>query len=251
VVGAGTSPGVAAAYLKVRLLQLVRIPAFVVPTLGFPGLFFYFFSLSRGSGQGTSSETLTGFAVFAVLGVAFFQFGVGIAADRAMPWERFLRTLPADALPRIAAQLIAAFAFGSVAVFIVVLVAAAGSDVGIAGSQWVAWSLSLALGAVPFALFGIALGYWADPRGALPIANVIYLPLSYVGGLWTPVEALPDTLRQISRFLPTRHFADVVLAVTGDGPLPVASWCWLAAFGVVCLAFALWGYWREEALRFR
>jgi ABC-2 type transport system permease protein len=250
MVGART-PGIAAAYLKVRLLQLVRIPAFVVPTLGFPGLFYYFFSLNRDVGQGTSSETLTGFAVFAVLGVAFFQFGVGIAADRAMPWERYLRTLPADALPRIAAQLISAFAFGSVAVFIVVLVASAVSDVGIEGTQWATWSLSLTLGALPFALFGIALGYWADPRGALPIANVIYLPLSYVGGLWTPVDALPDALRQVSRHLPTRHFAEVVSAVTREDPVPIASWCWLGAFGAVCLALALWGYWRDEALRFR
>jgi len=251
VVGAGTSTGVVAAYLKVRLLQLVRIPAFVVPTIGFPGLFFYFFSLNRDVGQGTASETLTGFAVFAVLGVAFFQFGVGIAAERALPWERYLRTLPASALPRIAAQLISAFAFGSVAVFIVVLVASAVSDTGIEGTQWVAWSLSLTLGAVPFALFGIALGYWADPRGALPIANVIYLPLSYVGGLWTTAEALPDTLRQVSRFLPTRHFADVVTSVTRNDHLPIASWCWLSTFGVICLAIALWGYRRDEALRFR
>ena len=31
---------------------------------------------------------------FAVIGVAFFQFGVGIAVDRASPWEAYLRTLP-------------------------------------------------------------------------------------------------------------------------------------------------------------
>ena len=32
---------------------------------------------------------------------------------------------------------------------------------------------ALVLGSIPFALLGIALGYWASPRGALPVANLL------------------------------------------------------------------------------
>src|SRR3990172_11224677 len=106
------------------MLQLVRIPAFVVPTIGFPALFFLFFSLNRGMVDRGAQEILTGFAIFAVLGVAFFQFGVGIAADRSLPWDRYLRTLPATAVPRFIAQSLSAVLFASVAVLIVVIVAA-------------------------------------------------------------------------------------------------------------------------------
>lgn len=247
----GSALAVTLSHLRVRMTQLVRIPAFVVPTIGFPGIFFLFFSLNRQVSVRGSVELLTGFAIFAVLGVAFFQFGVGIAADRTSPWDRYLRTLPANAVPRFVAQSISAVLFASVAVLVVVIVAAATSDLHLGAGAWALWAASLLVGAIPFALFGIALGYWSDPRAALPIANVIYLPLSYVGGLWIAPEALPEVLRGVSRLLPTRHFAEVVWAVTSGDGVPLYSWVWLGLFGLASFGLALWGYWREEALKYR
>jgi ABC-2 type transport system permease protein len=233
------------------LLQLIRIPAFIVPTLGFPGLFFFFFSLNRSLTEQGSNEMLTGFTIFAVLGVAFFQFGVGIASERTMPWERYLRTLPVTAVPRFMAQSLSAVLFASIGVMIVVVVASATTDVHLSAGAWALWAVSLLLGSVPFALFGIALGYLADPRAVLPIANVIYLPLSYVGGLWTTPDALPDALHGVSRLLPTRHYADAVWATIRAENIPIDSWLWLSLFGVGCFLLAAWGYWREEALKYR
>lgn len=247
----GNTLAITAAYLRVRMLQLIRIPAFIVPTLGFPGLFFLFFTLSRGLTVQGANEMLTGFAIFAVLGVAFFQFGVGIASDRTMPWERYLRTLPSTVVPRFAAQAASAVMFASIGVLIVVVVASATTNARLPAGTWALWATSLFLGAVPFALFGIAIGYWADPRAALPIANVIYLPLSYIGGLWFAPDSLPEALQGISRLLPTRHYAEAVWAVTRREPIPVDSWLWLGLFGSVCFLVAIWGYWREEALKYR
>ena len=41
----------------------------------------------------------------------------------------------------------------------------------------VAVLVGLVLGGVPFALLGIAFGYWTPPRAALPIANLAFVPL--------------------------------------------------------------------------
>lgn len=35
----------------------------------------------------------------------------------------------------------------------------------------------------PFAALGIGIGYLVSPRVAVPVANLVYLPLLYVGGL--------------------------------------------------------------------
>jgi ABC-2 type transport system permease protein len=59
-------------------LELLRHPAYVVPTIGFPAIFFLFFA---GSG-GSPNVRMAGFAGFAAIDVAFFQFGVGIATER-------------------------------------------------------------------------------------------------------------------------------------------------------------------------
>ncbi|MBI4219054.1 MAG: ABC transporter permease [Chloroflexi bacterium] len=246
----GSALAITGAHLKARVIQLARIPAFIVPTLGFPAMFYLFFVVNRELDVKESNAALTGFAVFAVLGVAFFQFGVGIAAERMFPWERYLRTLPGSASPRFVAQTLSAVVFALIGVAIVVVIASAVTEASLSPGLWLLWAGSLLFGSIPFAMFGIALGYWADPRAALPIANVIYLPLSYVGGLWVPPSSLPDVLQGVSRFLPTRHYAEVVWAIMrGDGP-PLLSWLWLLAFGAAATVAAAWGYRNEEALRY-
>ena len=79
-------------HARLMTLELARHPAYLVPTLVFPAVFFLFF-VAPGPGAYPDARMAT-FAGFAAIGVAFFQFGVGIAVERASPWERYLRTLP-------------------------------------------------------------------------------------------------------------------------------------------------------------
>jgi ABC-2 type transport system permease protein len=172
-------------------LELLRYPAFSVPTLAFPGLFFLLFVASRDDVDATL--LVASFAGFAFLAVAFFQFGVGIAAERETPWERFLRTLPVRTTVRFAARMLSGTVFGLASAAVVVVLGVATTDAHLRPVRWGALVLALVVGAVPFALLGIALGYWASPRGALPVANILYLVLAFAGGLWTT----PANLRRL------------------------------------------------------
>ena len=151
-------------HARAMTLELLRYPAFSVPTLAFPALFFLLFVASRDDRNATL--LLASFAGFAFLAVAFFQFGVGIAAERESPWERFLRVLPAAARVRFAARLVSGTLFGLASAGIVALTAVVTTDAGLPPTRWGALVVALALGAVPFALLGIAIGYWVSPRGA-------------------------------------------------------------------------------------
>src|SRR5204863_2202642 len=91
-------------------LELLRYPAFSVPTLAFPAIFFLLFVASRSDRNPTL--LLASFAGFAFLAVAFFQFGVGIAAERETPWARFVRPLPVRAGVRFTARLLSGTLFG-------------------------------------------------------------------------------------------------------------------------------------------
>jgi hypothetical protein len=104
-------------------IELLRYPAFSVPTLAFPAVFFLLFVASRGDRNPTL--LMASFAGFAFLAVAFFQFGVGIAAERETPWERFLRTLPVQAGVRFAARLLSGTLFGLASAGVVALTAIA------------------------------------------------------------------------------------------------------------------------------
>jgi ABC-2 type transport system permease protein len=238
-----------AAHLRAAGLELLRLPSFSLPTLLLPAVLFLLFAAGRTKDE--AEGALAGFAAMAVLGVAVFQFGAGIAIERGYPWEAFVRSLPGSPAARMAARVAAAVGFAVAATTLLVATALVTTDASLSTTRWLALLTALALGAVPFSLLGIALGYWAPPRAAVPIANLIFLPLVVLGGLWTGGRYLPEQLDTLSRAVPTRPWAEIVWSAAEGGPwpwwAPAALGAWTAAFGVL----ALWGYRRDEGERFR
>jgi len=190
------------------------------------------------------------FTGFAVIGVAFFQFGVGIAAERASPWESYVRTLPVGPGARLVARLLSAAVFATATAALLVATAVAVSGASLSAWRWAGLVVSLLLGTVPFAFLGIALGYWAPAKSALPLANLLYLVLAYAGGLWMRPSGLPDAVDQVSGLLPTRALSDGLVAAALAGRVDWGAWVALSCFSVIFAAFAVMGYRRDEGRRF-
>jgi len=238
-------------HARAATLELLRYPTFSVPTLAFPALFFLLFVAPRSDADADPTRLLASFAGFAVLGVSFFQFGVGIAAERESSWERFVRTLPVRLRVRFAARVLSAALFGLASAALVAATAVATTDAALSPPRWIALAAALALGALPFALLGIALGYWASPRSALPTANVLYLVLAFLGALWTTPEHLPGSVERVSPFVPTRQFGNALWSATAGHLWHPRDWALLAGWGIVFAALAVWGYRRDEGRRYR
>jgi ABC-2 type transport system permease protein len=239
----------ALAHARAETVQLVRYPAYSLPTLAFPALLMLL--LGGRLEHGEPERLLAGFAATALLTVAFFQFGVGIATSRATPWETYLRTLPVGPLPRLGGRVLSALAFGCGTVLVVTLVGTAVFGASMAVWRFVAVAAVLLLGSIPFALLGIAFGYWLPPRAALPLANLLFLPLAIGGALWARPRDVPHGADVASQLLPTRSWMEVLDAVaTGDHRVPLHHVAALTAWGVSFLALAWWGYRRDEGERF-
>jgi ABC-2 type transport system permease protein len=229
-------------------LELVRYPAYVVPTLLLPSVFFLFF-VSSGPADAARARMAT-FAGFAVIGVAFFQFGVGIAVDRASAWEAHLRTLPVGPGVRLTARLCSAAVFACAAACLLLVTAVASTGASLPAARWAGLAAALLAGTVPFAFLGIALGYWAPAKGALPIANLLYLVLAYAGGLWIRPSKLPGAVEEASRFLPTRALSDVLVTTALGAGVDWGGWLALTLFSVLFAALAVAGFRRDEGRRF-
>jgi ABC-2 type transport system permease protein len=237
-------------HARAGTVELLRLPAFAVPTVGFPSLFFLFFAVPGFAAEEPELATAL-YAGFAVLGVAFFQFGVGIAVERATPWEHYLRTLPLASRTRFAGRVLSALSFGAASAATVVAVALITVSPQLSGVAWLELAVALLGGSVPFALLGIALGYLASPRGALPTANVVYLALSYAGGLWTGPADLPHAVERISPWLPTRAYADLLADAAVRLDVGARAWTVLALWTAAAGWLAGWAYRRDEGQRFR
>jgi ABC-2 type transport system permease protein len=229
-------------------LELLRYPSYLVPTLLLPTVFFLFFVVP--GPHAAAAARMATFAGFAVIGVAFFQFGVGIAVDRASPWESYLRTLPAAPFVRLSARLASAAVFALAAAGLLVATAVAACGASLSASCWPAFVLALVLGTIPFACLGFALGYWAPPKAALPLANLLYLVLAYAGGLWTRPSSLPGAVARISRYLPTRAYADALVAAALGLGVAWRAWLALGLFTALFGVLAVAGYRRDEGRRF-
>jgi ABC-2 type transport system permease protein len=238
------------AHSRIALLDLLRSPSYVVPTVVFPAMFYALFDLQIARTQAVIADfTMLAFMAWAVIGVALYQFGVGIAQERGRPWERYQRTLPASAAVRFAARVVSALVFGVLAAACVALVARIFTPVDLTAIQWLTvFAYSVAAG-VPFVLFGITIGYWSSARAAVPIATACNLLLAYAGGLWMPPQDLPAIVARISPFLPTRQFADLLWSVT-DGSVPTHALAGLAIYALIFAGLASLGYRRDERTRY-
>ena len=64
-------------FIQCQWLNLVRMPAYSLPTLLFPVMFYAFFGLVMIRGQ--AHYLLATFATFGIMGAALFSFGVALA----------------------------------------------------------------------------------------------------------------------------------------------------------------------------
>lgn len=238
------------AYTKTQLMALARTPAYWLPVLFFPAMLYGFFGTQAGGDPQFQRIFLGSWSVFAVLGISVFQFGVAMAVVRQSPWEAYSRTLPSGPGVRFAAQIIVAVLFSFAALLLVWGAGVLVGGVVLEAGTYITLAAVLIPGAIPFVLFGIWLAYAANPRAAVPFANLSYLALAYLGGLWVPPQALPGTIEAISRIIPTRHYGELAWAVTLNTPVPWESLLWLTGYAVLFAALAARAYRKDKLERF-
>ena len=83
--------------------ETIRVPIAVIGTTLFPSLSLLFFVVPQSFAQNPRLATAATaqLAVFAVMSVCLFTYGVGVAEDRALPWDGYTRTLPVGPAPRL------------------------------------------------------------------------------------------------------------------------------------------------------
>lgn len=205
--------------IRAQCLNLVREPAYTLPTLLFPVMFYAFFGLVMMPAQ--SKWLLCTFATFGVVGAALFSFGISIATERAQGWLKLLRASPAPVTGVIAGKTFGALLFALMIVVLMSTLAAGLGGVRLHTGQWLALAGVLAAGTLPFSLIGLTMGLWLSPNAAPAVINIVYLPMVFLSGLWVPVTQFPTWLQGFAAWLPPYHLADLALHVAGAKP---ADW---------------------------
>ena len=209
---------------RYEFIRLWRTPAFSLPVLLFPAMFYLLFGvlMSRGNAH-AAIFLLANYGVFGVMGVALFGFGVVVAEDREQGLLTLKRALPMPRGAYLVAKMSMAALFAAIMSLLLMLLAAAFAGVSLAPLQWLALFAINVIGVLPFAAIGLWLGAHFSGSAAVAVINMVYLPMAFLSGLWMPLSMLPGVFTTLAPLWPAWHLSQTALKVIGaDAGWPLA-----------------------------
>jgi len=204
--------------VRYEFVRALRTKAYSLSVIGFPIIFYLFFGLLMNrnqvhNGLSVSINMLAGYAVFGAIGSSLFGIGVGLSGDLSAGWLELKRASPMPPVAYLLAKCVTAMAFATIIVTVLTLMGIAFAGVHITPFQYLHMVSLIVIGSIPFAAMGLVLALVAPFNAAPGIANMIYLPMSFLGGLWVPIEILPKFLQDFAPVLPTYHLKQLMLGV--------------------------------------
>jgi ABC-2 type transport system permease protein len=241
-------------WIAARVVLLLRNPRVTFFTFAFPMMFLLIFGGLNGNAQVAAPGPAGGdvsFAQFYTPAIGVFGltlacysnviFGISTARD-----EGLLKRIRGTPLPMpiyLAAWLTGAalVGIGSVVLMFVVAVPLFGVDIYPANLP--AAVVTLALSSASLAAIGLAVATLvknADQAG--PIAQLTMLPVSFVSGIFWPIEGAPDWVVAVAHVFPLYYVADAFVACfvpqTTGGGWQVGHLAVIAAWGAAGLIVA-------------
>ncbi len=223
-----------------EILRYLREPAFLLPIMLFPAVFYLMFGIvmARGDNAVEVARYLLGsYSTFAVMAPGLFGFGVSLASERDNGLLDLKRAMPmppgAYLLGKLAMAILVSIGVGVLLVLMALFLA----HVPLTASQVARLLLTDALGVVPFCAIGLLVGTVIKGQAAPGLLNLVYLPMAFLSGLWFPLRMLPEVLRDTAPLWPSYHLNALSLAALdmGEG----ARWPHMATLAAVAIA-CLW-----------
>jgi ABC-2 type transport system permease protein len=237
------TPAIYAKETKYEFLKLLRTRSFSLAIIGFPVMFYVLFGIAnRHAYEGNvhiAKYMLAGYACFGLIGAALFGIGVGMAGERAAGWLELKRASPMPVTAYLFAKCASAVAFGVIIVSVLTTIGVIFGQVRLSPPELVRMFGLTIVGSVSFASMGLLLAQIVPANAAPGIVNLIYLPMSYLSGLWMPLRFMPHWLQHFAPVLPTYHLSQLMLSIFHyQDEMPLTThWSALIGFTLLMLGF--------------
>jgi ABC-2 type transport system permease protein len=239
------------AHTRYQALEQIRVPIGLVASTFFPAAAMLAFVVPFAGDDPVGATTATGsMMLIGAISSALIGLSITTAQDRELPWNPYLRTLPAGPFPRFAGRILTAMGMMLVAAIPVLVIAALLTKAAITPAR-LALGLVTVLGtSIPFMLMGLFLGLSLSGKAAIGVSQVLYFPLAFLGGLFMPPQIMPGFVQAISAYTPTRGAGELIWAVTTGSTPQTLAVVMLGVWTVVAALAAAWAYRRDEGRRF-
>ena len=237
------------AIFVIELRRLLRNRRSVVLTLVMPSLLFLLFGSGSGyrtqaAGHGNvTAYVMVGLAVYAAM-VATTSTGAGVSLDRAAGWSRQLRLSPLLPLSYVALKAAVAMVAGAAASGLVLVVGGL-RGAHLSTGRWLACGLLAWACSSVFAALGLAVGYLLPGESAMQLLAPLLGLMSFLGGLFVPVDTFGPTFATAARWTPTWGAGELARWPLVGSAHPWAAVANIATWTCVFLGVAAWRFRRD------
>ena len=239
-------------YLLTELRRNFRAPRLLVYVIAIPVLMIQLqanvFTKDAPNHAGIAAVIMINMMTFGTFAAANTSGG-RLALERARCWQRQLRLTPLTGFGYLGGKALSGMLVGLPALILVPLLAVTVEGVHLDASGWVRILVGIFLGTLPLVLLGLLIGQFGTPDSMQPISMIVTLGMGFLGGLWIPLESMPNWMHDIAQIMPTYWVLQVARpAVTSDMvvSLPTAV-AVLAAWTVVQGALVIRRYRKDGA----
>jgi ABC-2 type transport system permease protein len=225
---------------RCEVLRYLRNPGFLLPIILFPTVFYMMFGIVLNHGNGEAARyMLASYSTFGVMAPGLFGFGVSLAMERETGLLTLKRALPMPPGAYLLGKMLMAVCVATVVGALLVALALGVAHAPVAPAQVATLLLVDALGVLPFCALGLFVGTLLKGQGAPGLLNMVYLPMSFLSGLWFPLTMMPAFLRQVAPAWPSYHLNALALSAVGfDTGARLPHVLVLAGFTAVFVALA-------------
>ncbi|MFL6123377.1 ABC transporter permease [Actinophytocola sp.] len=228
-------------YLILEVRRATRNGRFLIFSILFPVLLFLLYvGIFANGDKAVVGILMVNMTSFGALSAALFAGG-RVALERSLGWQRQLRLTPLSGSGYLLAKGITGMMLAVPAVVLVPLIAAVAEGVSLDATGWLRVTIGIWLAVIPFTLIGLLIGQVGTPDSMQPIMSITMMTMSLLGGIFIPIDSMPNWLMKISHILPSYWLGQVGRgAVTtdlsvdlGQAVLVLAIWTVVLGFGVV------------------
>jgi ABC-2 type transport system permease protein len=238
-------------YLRLELRRVLRNRRYVLFVFAVPIAFYLLFTAVYGDqassgGLSAAAYLMVSMATYSAMLATTQANGPRLATERASGWTTQLRATPLPAWAYIATKAITAMLIAVPAIALIAVIAALHSGVHLSAAEWAQLGVTMWLGSLAFAALGLCIGYLLDADTAQGATILLLLALAMLGGIFVPVDVMPDAMRSIAPALPSYRLADLGWrAIAGEPPL-LTDGLVLAGYSLALAGLTAWRYRRSS-----
>jgi ABC-2 type transport system permease protein len=203
--------------LGIELKRMLRNRRTIVFTLILPAALLLSFGGQKGWDDRSGSGNVAAYILvsMALYGAALTAAAGGsmVALERSLGWSRQLRLTPLNPVVYIVMKALVALVMGALAIAAVNIVGSLQGKAAMPTHVWVLTPLLTLACTLTFAALGVFIGYVVPGENAMQILGPGLALLSFLGGVFIPLDQYSDVVRHIAYWTPMYGVSEIARSV--------------------------------------